>query len=127
MVVSALRILRFAQTDENLPQPWPVIIEIDGAGFPEVISGRPDASRFVGLAPTWAPTFCSILGSELADSEKFEEAVGLVPSFVGSRGGIWALPDMTLTRVDFYEATAEQVASLREREAVYRRALGGGR
>lgn len=121
--MSTLRLLRFTQADETLPQPWPVVIEIDGAAFPEVISGRPDASRFVGLAPTWSPTFCTILGSELTDPGKFEEAVGLVPSFIGTRGGIWALPDLTLTSVDYYEATPEQVTRLREREADYRRAL----
>jgi hypothetical protein len=125
--VSALRILRFNQADETMPQPWPVVIEIDGTGFPEVISGRPDATRFVGLAPTWSPTFCSILGAELLEPHKFEEVVGLVPSFIGLRGGIWALPDLTLASADYYEATPEQVTMLRTREAEYRRALGGTR
>jgi hypothetical protein len=124
MVVSVLRILRFQQADETMPHPWPVVIEVDGPGFPEIVSGRPDAARLVGLAPVWAPTFCSILGSQLADAEQFPEAVGLVPSFLGTRGGIFALPDLTLTSVDYYEATPEQVDRLRSREADYRRALG---
>jgi hypothetical protein len=116
-------LLKFSAPSDQ-PQPWPVIIGIDEPyGFPEIVSGRPDSTRFVGLASPATPTTCTIVGSELADPAKHHDALGLVPSYVSMLGDLFALPDIKLASISAYEVDDDAIARLREREAEYRRVL----
>lgn len=99
----------------DLQSPWPVVVDVDQS----IVHGRPDARYLSGFGPKGAMDITVWAKDAIAEPEL---ALGLVPTFAGDDGKLFAV-DLEVKSIEVYGAGEDAIAVLRRREATMRDAF----